>query len=420
MYSYISSWVKPSRYNTPYSDVNLNDMLLSDILRDFNDGYIVLSNTGLSRPVYLDIHNLRRDKVPINLTKTLRGWLQSIDDLTLMASSTMPTYSTEQVLSRDATLAGFKIDLCEPNKDANTGASVGNKTNLFITNPLGRHNVLQTRVLTTVNGFLHLNRPYSTGIQVYDGGKSMLHAKSNNVGLISFEKIGDVQQIPIKAEHLHRYTPATPFNTTVMLDLDVSLVGKSIILSLGGYMFVAPSFTKIANDESGLLEINLSKIDIPLKLLKSYEFIDLSDAGIVEADPDNLSFGKIRISEVMSDVAIRKWLTLPQSFVIVVDTPVLTLERIPTQRTGLYGVFETHENPYLPLMDHYGRLPEYWAKQQHDAWIIQINNPIYKPHLYNLAVKTDIEFVNDIMPGRAQFLTPPTLLNIVSTRRVTA
>lgn len=420
MYTYISSWVKPAKYNTPYSDVNLNDMLLSKILKNYIDGYIVLSNPGLARPVYLELNNLRRDKVPINLTQTLRGWLQSIGDLTLTASSTMPTYSTQQVLSRDATLAGFKIDLCEPNKSANTGASVGNKTNLFVTYPLGRNKVLQSRVLTTVNGFLHPNRPYSNGIQVTDGGKSMLHAHSNNVGLLSFEHIGDVWQIPIKAENLHRYTPATPFNTTVMIDLDVSLVGKSIILSLGGYMFVAPAFVNIVSEEGGLLEVNLSQIDIPLKLLKSFEHIDLSSLGILEADPDNLEFGKIRLSDVTSDIAIKKWLTLPQSFVIVVDTPVLTLERLSTQRTGLYGVFETHENPYLPLMDNYGRLPEYWVKQQNEAWIIQIKDPIYKPHLFNTAVKTDIEFINDIMPGHAQFLTPPTLLNIVSTRRITA
>lgn len=418
MYTFISSWVKSTKYNTPYSNVNLNDILLRDILKNYIDGYIELSNPGLARPVYLDIKTLRRDKVPIDLNKTLKGWLIAIGDLTLRASATKPNYVTESVLARDAILSGFKVDLTEPNKKPDTEASVGNKTNLFITYPLGRNDVLQSRVLTTVNGFLHPNRPYSNGIQVIDGGKSMLHASSNNVSLLSFETIGDIQQIPIKAEMINRYTPATPFNQTVMIDLDVSLVGKSIILSLGGYMFVAPSFVNVVSDEGGLVEVNLSAIDIPLKIMKSYESIDLSSVGILEADPDNLSFGKVRISDVTSDVAIKKWLTLPQSFVIVVDTPTLTLERVPTQATGLYGVFETHENPYLPLMDHYGRLPEYWVKQQHDAWIIQVRDPIYKPHLYNTARREDIEFINDVMPYHARYLVPPTLLNIVSTRRM--
>lgn len=417
MYSYIGSWVKPARFNTPYSNVNLRDVKLKDIFTKYTDGYLILSNPSLTRPVYLDLIQMRRDEVPVNLNMTLRAWLSSIGNLTLNASSVEPTYSTEQVLSRDAILADFDVALCEPNKSPDSDASVGNKTNLYVKYDLGNNTALQTRVLTTVNGFLHPNRPFSNGIQVLDGGRSMLHAHSNNVGLLSFERIGDIQQIPILAHNIHRYSPSTPLHTTVILDLDVSLTGKSLILSLGGYMFVSPAFVTVVSDDTGLIEVNLSKLDIALKLLQSFKYIDLSSLGIFEADVDEASFGKLRLSDVISDVAIKKWLTLPQSFVIVVDTPTLTVEKIPTQATGIYASFETHQNPFLPLVDHYGRLQEYWVKRQNDAWIIQINNPIYKPYLYNTANSNDIVFVNETMAHKAWYLQPPSLLNIVSTRR---
>lgn len=418
MYSYVSSWVKPTRDNAPYSNVALNNVRLGSILKDYLDGYIELSNPGLSKNVFLDLQNIRRDKVPINLTLTLQGWLASIGSLTLNTSVTRPRYSTQRVLSRDATLADFKVDLCEPNKPPKSGASVGNKTNLYISNPLRRSEVLQSRVLTTVNGFLHRNYPHQNGIQVTDGGRSMLHSGSNNVGLLSFEHIGDVAQIPITPEMLNRHTPATPFNNTVMIDLDVNLTNRSIILSLGGYMFVSPSFVKVVSDETGLLEVQLSRIDIPLKLLQSFEYLDLSEVGLVEIDKTNRDFGRIRKSDVISDVAVRKWLTLSQSFVIVVDTPLLTVEKIPTQKTGIYGCYETHENPYLPLMDNYGRLQEYWVKQQHDAWVILIADPVYHPRIHDTTRASDINFINQIMPLHGNYLQPLNFLDIVSTRKL--
>ena len=418
MYTYVSSWVKPARDNAPYSNVSLSQLRLGSILKGYLDGYIELTNPGLSKNVFLDLQNLRRDKVPIDLTLTLNGWLASIGSLALSVTVDRPEYSTTRVLSRDAVLADFKVELCEPNKPPEGDASVGNKTNLYVSNPFARGATLQRRVLTTVNGFLHRNYPYRNGVQVTDGGRSMLHAGSNNVGLLSFEHVGDIKQIPIKPEMLNKYTPATPFNNTVMIDLDVNLTNRSIILSLGGYMFVSPSFVNVVSDESGLIEVQLSHIDIPLKLLQSFEYMDLSEVGLVEIDKDNRDFGRIRKSDVVSDIAVKKWLTMSQSFVVVVDTPLLTVEKIPTQKTGIYGCYETHTNPYLPLIDNYGRLQEYWVKQQNDAWVILVADPVYHPHIHDTTKAEDIAFINQIMPYHANYLQPLSFLDIVSTRKL--
>lgn len=418
MYTFVSSWVKPAKYNSPYANVDLSGVTLYNILRDYFDGYIELSNPALTRTVFLELKNIRRDEVPVNLNQTLRTWLVSIGSFALTTLRDRPAYLTRSVLSRDAILAGFKVDLCEPNKRPESDASVGNKTNLFVSKPVGGKGTLQTRVLTTVNGFLHLNRPYQTGIQVHDGGRSMLHSGRNHVGLLSFEHIGDVMQIPLTSDNVNKYTAATPMSKKIMIDLDVSLENKSVILSLGGYMFVSPSFVTVVSDTTGLLEVDLSRIDIPLKMLQSFEYIDLLDVGLVEVDKVNLDFGRIRISDVTSDIAMSKWLTISQSFVIVVDTPSLTVRRVPTQKTGVYGVFETHENPYLPLVDNYGRLREYWVKRQHDAWIIQVSEPTYHPRLYETGMPNDITFVNQVMPGQSEYLQPMDFLNIISTKKM--
>lgn len=105
---------------------------------------------------------------------------------------------------------------------------------------------------------------------------------------------------------------------------------------------------------------------------------------------------------------------LEQSFVVVVKTDNLAVTKHQAHWTGVFGSFDYHENPVLPLQDLYGRLPEYWVKRQNETWVVQVQDPIYKERTHMWANEYEKEFVNDAMPYQSDPYLPMTFLEITS------
>lgn len=418
MYRYVSSWVKPFKSSEPYTDKNLANTKISEILDTYIEGYFEVSHTALKAPVYFNLNYLRSPTVPLNIDLTMANWLTSLRNTRLPTFNKKPTYTTSKVYARDIFLSGYKVSPCEPNKNWDSNASIGSKTNLYLkVTPQVKMGV-QTRCLTTVNGMLHRNYPFEHGLQIVDGGKSSFVANSHNCSLISFEEVGQIVQIPITDENLSKVSPAIPYKHSFVLNLGMNLTDKTFVISLGGYGYFNPSWIKVIDEERGLVLVEINHLDISHLLRHSRKLIDLSSLGIVEMDGKHEDdFGKLRLEEVNSDVVVKKWLTLVQSFIVVVSTPNLSVDYLPTHTTGLLNTYEYHENPIYPLTDHYGRLPEYWVKRQHDAWIVQVRDGIYKNPLYKTGDANTLQFTNDIIPYHAEHTRNMYFLKIQSTVR---
>lgn len=415
MYKFVKSYLKKKSSNEPYGNVDIQEILLKDLLGNYIDGWIELSNPALTKNVFLTLDRLRRDNVPIRLDLTFNRFLGFLGNLSLDTVNTAPTYSSGMVQARDAIQAGWKVNMCEPFQPASTGAAVGAKKNLIVTRDFGDVKKLHNLCLTTVNGFVHRNIPRKEGVEIIDGGATWLHSRENLCGLISFESVGKVMQIPLVEEMIHRPTPATPYADSVIIDLEVNLEGKSVILVLGGYLYIQPSFLKIVAADNGTIKVDLKSLDLPTCFMNSYDTIDLEHLGFLRSELQATS-GGINVSKARSDVAVMGWLTLSQSFVVVVDVPVLTVQTRTLHKTGVYGSYEYHENPWLPLQDHYGRISEYWVKQQGRTWIIQMLNPTYAARMDYYAVTEGNTIMNKTIPYNAEWTREPRFLEIIGTR----
>ena len=69
----------------------------------------------------------------------------------------------------------------------------------------------------------------------------------------------------------------------------------------------------------------------------------------------------------------------------------------------------------MPLLDHYGRLPEYWVKKQNGVWVLLVEDTLYKEHTHTLADETEKQFVNDAMPYHSEHQYPMSFLEISTT-----
>lgn len=417
MYRFISSYLKPRYRNTKYDNVDISQMTLKELFDDYIDGWIELTHPSLSTNVYMLLNDLKQDDVPMRLDLTFNRFLGYIGDAALLTSTTKPVYKTDIVRARDALQAGYQIDMCVPYQEVSEGGVVTNKTNLYIDKPLEIDKTIADVCLVSINGFLHRAIPRVTGVEVIDGGRTWLHSKERLCSLLSFERIGKVIQIPIEAEMMERASAATPYSSAVVMKIGMDITNKSIVLSLGGYMYIDPDFLTVISAENGVFKITLSKIDIPTAILNSYDFIDLSSMGFPRYELDR-AHGCVNIIKATSDIAVKKWLTLPQSFIAVVDTPALTVEYEALHKTGVYGSFEYHEEPYLPLKHPLGRLSDYWVRKLNRAWIVQTTKPEYAHRLDYTSSEEFMLNINKAIPYDAIWDHVPKFLKIRGTKRI--
>lgn len=416
MYSLVRSYLKPVIPNKPYQSYTIANTRMDVLLNEYLDGYLTLSHTALKGNVYLPLDTIRTMSITVNPEATVTAWLRQVGSTRLPTLDKEPVYRTSKVYARDSVLAGFHVDPCEPYKPHTTDAAIGNKTNLHVQVHEGIRHIVQRRTLTTVNGLLHRNFPYGEGLQIHEGGSSGMFKGTAHVGMWSFEYIGDVKQFPLTEENIHKILPAIPLGESFVIKLDQDLTDHSIILSLGGFPYINPDFMVVVNAEEGLIKVDSSKIDIVQCMMVSRHLIDLTELGVFDAmDKDNESFGKIDTRLVANDVVVKKWLTLPQSFIALIDAPNLTVTEHSAHWTGVYGAYEFHENPYHVLMDNYGRCPEYWVKRQHDARIILVEDPEYSPFLTLTTNQDEVNFRNDAVPYHVELKLPMTFLEISST-----
>ena len=416
MYTFVRSWLNPVSPELPYHNVDLRNVTVATLLDEYIDGYIELTHTALKGSVFVDLQTIRESDLPMNTSLKFSTWINTLGNRRIPTMSSKPVYETNRVYYRDAVLCDCKIDVTVPYRLPNDDAAISDKTNVYVEYPPKYRSPLNHRVITTVNGMGHLNFPFEKGIQIVDGGRSSLRRGDLSVGILSFENVAELVQIPITEDIMSKITPATPYKEGFLLDLNMDLSSHSFVLSIGGYLHFNPKFLKVISPETGVVRVDLGLIDVPLCINKSKHLIDLAPLGVHDtSDTNDESYGLLRVQDVYSDIVMKKWLTLPQSFIVVVNTPNLTVSTKQAHWTGLYGVYEYHENPTMPLLDHYGRLPEYWVKKQNGVWVLLVEDTLYKEHTHALADETEKQFVNEAMPYHSEHQYPMSFLEISTT-----
>ena len=166
---------------------------------------------------------------------------------------------------------------------------------------------------------------------------------------------------------------------------------------IAGYPIIGSDIVSIASDEQGILNINTRRFDIVTHLNRQLGKINLESLGILN-NGDIHSLRPMSKQAILSDLITRKYLTLPQSFVIIVDTPELTIERIPVVSSGIRDVHINLNEPNLPIIDSYGRIVEYWVSPENNVYSIITANDYYKTFNYETVETNIIDTHNLVMP----------------------
>jgi hypothetical protein len=76
--------------------------------------------------------------------------------------------------------------------------------------------------------------------------------------------------------------------------------------------------------------------------------------------------------KILSDSSLRHFFTHSTTFVILVETEVISIERLMVDNIKLFSLYEYHTKPTLPLIDYYGRLPIYHFSEQVGKYVLKM------------------------------------------------
>lgn len=388
MYSFVSATLLRNGRGKIYESVDISLVLLSSVYRDFKDGHIVLLNATISpNPLYVDLRALRESTVPF-YNVAFETWLQAISNTVLPTLVTEPVYSSERVVYRDAVQAGYSVNAVDPLHPIGNPYEChytpyvpedGTATALFVTKPNISYTEMFDYLLFTVNGFCHSKTASNVGVLINDGVPFREYAGQTHVGIISFKSIGVITEHLIQSDWVHPLKPYAGFKEGILLETGLDLTGKSVIISIAGYLHVMDTTYNVINDATGTIVLNIGRIEWIRRLLDMQSYIDISKLGLSKSARARNAFSVV---ETHSDAFYRALLNLSQSFIIVVDTPRMGTSRITLGKTGIDGLYDSAVEPSYPVLHHTGRFQEQWCVNEAGRWTVHLDDGKYREYLY--------------------------------------
>lgn len=358
MYNYVKSLVKENRFSSRWKEVNLNNMSLKDIFLKYDLVYLILNNIFLGKEIAFDLANLK--SLYINSTKTIAEFLVANGNNTLTALSTIPTLNPSYVRYNDVFRAGYKVKPVGNKISVSSSISHNKKEHLLLTKDKISYSDFYQHCLVNVNGYFHITDFSTEGIYVNDANKTLIHSNRNEMGILNFKDVGKLQIKRITNSMIKRQLNSIPLSNKVYIKLPQAIGNRIPILVLGGYMNVMdPNLFHIVNEDTICLNfMNYNFID---RYFESKEVIDLSSLPIEKYDRNP---NQLDLDNFYSDSVIKAYLTLSQSFIVLVETNNFFIDKVSVENTKMPGILMTQQKPIYPLIGGNGQLLNYWYQYE--------------------------------------------------------
>ncbi|WP_233874953.1 hypothetical protein [Paraburkholderia adhaesiva] len=408
MYALVSAIGKSLSGGQDWSAIDLGDMTFSTIIQSYSTVYAELTNPFLEGPVSLNLNDILG--TASNQQQTFNQYLAALGDAALPTSSNIFTLDTSYARYQDATRAGYDIEPISPGASLSSPLPTADKTDLFLTRARTSYTSFFQSCMVSVNGFFHLiDTDNENGIWVIDGMKSVIHAKKNKVGIVDFQDLGTLTYIPITPAMLFKQTDTQNLGNHAYLNLGRDLTGYTVMVVIGGYLHVLdPKTVTLVGTDSIMIDFN----NLPLfdRYYESKRFIDLSALPLTPW-PDNPH--AFTVADMISDAFIEAYLTLSQSFVVLVDNAELWAEFVGVEAPRWPCAYISYVEPIWPLVTGCGKIAEYWPVPEDRQWSLRVEDNFRNNYIYRTVdAKAQTGLSNNRNPMHATGLSPAYFLQI--------
>lgn len=411
MYTYIKSIVMKRGIGAQWTIAQLEDRILVDIYREFSYIVHVVNDDSTDSELYINFtatQPLYGDSIEL-----LTEWLENVDPSILVFLDEPPDSKVKYIKYSNAIQVGYVPRLAKIGEHYPENFPLSELNDVGLERPRTSTDVslIHKKALITVCGFLHLTDTDGKFLYIKDGGRTTKLSNENHIGIISFEDIGDLTIIPIKEEMIMSEVVGRPLYERADIMLDRPIDDKVVMLSIGGYLYL-PEENVCWTPEPNIVSISLEKTLYLHRIYESRNSIDLSSLQLTQ-DEDNPNL--ILFDEVTSDDVITRYMTLSQSFIIVLDAKSIFHRKLYLEHMSLPGTFTSRQEPTYPLIVGYGRMAEYWKKREDRYWSVRINHSNLNTYLFDYRNMEELEYINDHRyPNRTYKRTRGFLLEIGS------
>lgn len=358
MYILVRSRYRENKRSGRWKETDLANEQIGSLAANYGSIFLYIEYPGPGVPIlkalnWANVENLLNNYSP---TLTVQQWLTDIGNKTLPFEAELPNEKIRTVKYAQAWHCGYNIQARARLGTVNHDTSIFYKEDLILTHPNFEPEFIRDNSLITVNGYFHLTDWTKDGVRIIDGNTTVARCNDNQIGMYSFEQIGKLAFHRITDEMITAQTDTTPLWDAVYLTLpdDVDLENKTVLLVTGGYLNVLSDvYTRCADRTWRLSFGNMMFLN---RYLQSSVDLDMSSLGLTVSKDDPSLFN---VQELKHDSVVRAYLTLSQSFFVIVDSPSLFQSFEPVQYLNLPGRFTNGEGTQYPLTGAYGRMLDY-------------------------------------------------------------
>lgn len=363
-YQLVAARVRSKSLDAGWSDLDVGALTLNELYLNYSKVYLTLSNVVIPDPVYLDMAAVRDQIAPSMLSPTVNDWLAGLGNTSLPTITALPETTLNQVGYTDMWYAGYKAVPSDHLRNPQSQAPISSLNDLLITKDGVDFQQFWNYCLVTVNGLLHRVGGSPYGLYVLRGNESAVIRNDNQLGLMSFLKVGALTTYPITADMIYKTNDNQKFSNRVHVKLPVSVENKTVLLVLGGYIHVLDETYRMVSDRSFTVDMN--NYPFPERVFEALGRINLSS---MQLNPPPGNAEQFALDDLYSDRAIKAWFTLPQSFVVVVDTPNFYVRHHALERLKVPGRFVNHELQRFPLISAMGRIYDYFIQPEQGSFV---------------------------------------------------
>lgn len=380
----------------------------------FRQLYLTLSSQYLAEPVHIDLTALQPELG--TSTDLLSVIFAAWGEATLETIPSIPHYQAVHAVFTDAFRAGYSINSAVPGSSYTTSAPEAQRTEVQLFRKGTDMGFFTNHCLTTVNGYFYANESDGKVSYIPHAGKSLFRSRQNQVGFLSFEKIGAVQQVPILSSHVRPAALAGKLSERAHIDLpNIDLTNKTVLLVLAGHLhFLGDGvFWPVSNNTFCL---DMEKVPVLERFYESRHRLDYTSMHLTEwADKE-----AIQLAEFYSDPSMLGYIAHEQSFFVVVDTLRITKQRLHIKNFKRPGIFIAYQEPKELLVTGTGRTAEYWKVFDDGEWLVSVQDSFRANRVFGTTPSENPNAMvsSNNVPYRTYFNSRAHLLDIIADKLI--
>jgi len=390
MYSLVRAHALPNQSASQWVSPSLGNELVINLFLNYRRIILTLNLSG--EDVFVNMEQLRDEYATYG--NTLNVLLQVLGNRTLDTLASLPDQKVSYVKYGDMHRACYQTHLAKRGFVTPENYPREELPDIVLTRPQFDTDLslIHSHALVSVNGFYHMTDTDGQVAYIVDGGVSSRICNHNHFGLTSFLDIGAVTKVKLDPEKITS-RPNMHLKDKILFSVEEDLTHKSVILVLAGVM-VLPQENIFYQTGDKSFELDINQLPYLERLFEARQYIDLSPLKLTQSE---LSDRLINLDEVYSDAVLKRYLTLSQSFLVVIDTPNLFSNKISIRQIQSPGIFSTYQDPTYPLIVGHGRLAEYWKVKEDGVWSVTVVDSYYRNYVHTLQARDTLENITDQM-----------------------